>query len=98
MGSSLRVYPAAGIPEEVARHGGNLVICNLQKTAMDKYASLVIHAKCDDIMVMLMQKLGFQIPKWNKKVRLNMQLADDGKLSLGAVDSNGAPYQMMKNI
>merc|ERR1712166_324912 len=49
-------------------------------------------------MLMLMQKLGFQIPKWNKKVRLNMQLADDGKLSLGAVDSNGAPYQMMKNI
>lgn len=74
MGSSLRVTPAANMPAEVGHHGGNLVICNLQKTPLDHLASLCIYAKCDDIMKMLMEKLGYQIPKWQKKVRLNMQL------------------------
>ena len=57
MGSSLRVSPANGMPVATARNGGNVVICNLQKTPTDHLATLVIHAKCDDIMKLLMQKL-----------------------------------------
>ena len=64
MGSSLRVSPANGMPVATARNGGNLVICNLQKTPTDHLATLVIHAKCDDIMKLLMQKLQYQIPVW----------------------------------
>ena len=41
-------------------------------------ATLVIHAKCDDVMQMLMQKLGYQIPTWQMKKRLEVSLIDDG--------------------
>ncbi len=54
MGSSLRVAPAVYLPEETVRHGGNLVICNLQKTPLDKLAKLCIYGKCDDVMTLVM--------------------------------------------
>ena len=59
MGTSLRV---SKICQETAANGGNLIICNLQKTPLDQYATLCIYAKCDDIMELLMKKLGYQIP------------------------------------
>ena len=40
------------------------MIVNLQTTPLDNLATLVIHAKCDDVIEMLMQKLGYQIPAW----------------------------------
>lgn len=64
MGSSLRVTPAADIPKATFDNGGKLVIVNLQKTPMDAYAALRIHAKCDDVMNRLMEKLNIPIPKW----------------------------------
>ena len=48
MGSSLRVTPAARLAKRTAEKGGQLVIVNLQKTPLDAYASLVIHAKIDE--------------------------------------------------
>ena len=57
MGSSLRVSPANGLPISSVQNGGKLVICNLQKTPLDQFATLCIYAKCDDIMVALMKKL-----------------------------------------
>lgn len=36
MGSSLTVSPANDLPKRVAKHGGNLVIINLQRTPLDK--------------------------------------------------------------
>ena len=59
-------------------NGGRLVIVNLQETPLDAMATLVIHAKCDDVMQMLMQKLGYQIPTWQMKKRLEVSLIDDG--------------------
>jgi len=64
MGSSMRV---STMPEETAKNGGRLVIINLQATPLDSLATLIIHAKCDDVMEMLMQKLSYQIPKWQMK-------------------------------
>ena len=55
MGSSLRVTPAADMPRSCATNGGNLVIVNLQKTPLDDMAAIVIHAKCDDVMRLVMQ-------------------------------------------
>ena len=78
MGSSLRVSPANDMPKSCARNGGRLVICNLQKTPIDNLATLVIHAKCDDMMILLMKKLGYQIPKWQIKKRLEVTLKDEG--------------------
>ena len=57
MGSSLRVAPAADMVLETRYWGGKLVIVNLQKTPLDKNASIVIHAKIDEVMEMLMDEL-----------------------------------------
>ena len=62
MGSSLRVNPACGIPKDLSIMGGHLVIVNLQKTVLDEFATLVIHAKCDDVSELLMKKLNIGIP------------------------------------
>ena len=53
MGSSLTVTPAADIPKTVAQVG-KLIIVNLQKTPLDKYAYLRVNAMCDDFMKLLM--------------------------------------------
>ena len=99
MGSSLRVTPAADMPKSTAANGGNLVICNLQKTPLDNYATLCIYAKCDDIMELLMKKLDYQIPSWQMKKRLNVALTKDEKaLEIMGVDSNGAPYTLFSDI
>lgn len=42
LGSSLVVYPAAGIPELVQRSGGRLVIINRTPTPLDEMADIVI--------------------------------------------------------
>ena len=57
MGSSLRVTPAANMASATAEADGNLVIVNLQKTPLDLYASLIIHAKIDEMFEVLMKKL-----------------------------------------
>ena len=82
MGSSLRVTPAADMPAACARNGGNLVIVNLQKTPLDSFATLCIHAKCDDVMRMLIQKLGYETPEWRKKVRLEIRCAGADKIEV----------------
>ncbi|MDR2795394.1 MAG: NAD-dependent deacetylase [Spirochaetaceae bacterium] len=40
LGTSLTVYPAAGIPESTLRHGGKLVIVNNMPTPLDRYADM----------------------------------------------------------
>ena len=99
MGTSLRVTPAADMPMETCANKGNLVICNLQKTPLDNYATLCIYAKCDDIMNLLMKKLGYQIPTWQMKKRLNVALSKDQKqVEIMGVDSNGAPYTLFEEV
>ncbi len=43
IGSSLVVYPAAGIPLEAVKAGARLAILNAEPTPMDDLASLVVH-------------------------------------------------------
>ena len=99
MGSSLRVSPANGMPQACAQNGGRLVICNLQKTPLDHYATLVIHAKCDDIMKGLMERLGYQIPVWQMKKRLEVSLVDNGsKVQFRGVDDTRQPFVLFKKV
>ena len=59
LGSSLRVSPACDLPRMTSeKPGGRLVICNLQKTPLDGRAALVIHARVDEMLQLLMQELG----------------------------------------
>ena len=99
MGSSLRVSPANTFPEQCALNGGQLVICNLQTTPLDHLATLVIHAKCDDVMELLMKKLNYQIPAWQMKKRLEVSLVEDGaRVSLRGVDDRNLPFHLFKQV
>jgi len=99
MGSSLRVSPANGMPQACAVNGGRLVICNLQKTPLDSFATLVIHAKCDDVMKMVMEKLSYQIPVWQMKKRIEVKLLENGsKVQLRGVDDTRQPFHLFEKI
>jgi len=50
VGSSLQVYPAAGLPAEAARRGARLVIINQEPTGLDALADLVYHEKAGDVL------------------------------------------------
>ena len=49
-GSSLQVYPAAGLPEVATAHGARLVIVNVEPTPLDELATLVVHEKAGDVL------------------------------------------------
>ena len=99
MGSSMRVNPACDLPYQTVDNGGNCVMINLQKTPADKYATLCIYGKCDDIIKLLMQKLEYDIPKFTLKRRLKVKYDKQNKqVSLCGVDMNGARFTFHKRI
>ncbi|MEZ5938876.1 MAG: Sir2 family NAD-dependent protein deacetylase [Hyphomonadaceae bacterium] len=57
LGSSLVVYPAAGLPIEARNHGARLVIVNRDPTDLDPYADLVINAEIGPLMTRTMSLL-----------------------------------------
>ncbi len=50
LGSSLQVYPAAGLPLSAKRAGAVLTIVNLQHTPQDHLADLVLHETIGEVM------------------------------------------------
>jgi NAD-dependent deacetylase len=50
VGTSLEVWPVAGLPEETLAHGGRLAIVNRDPTPYDARASLVIHAAAGETL------------------------------------------------
>lgn len=99
MGSSMRVSPACDMPLCCIPSGGKVVIVNLQKTPCHPIANLNIHAKCDDVMKMLMEKLDVPIPEFRRKYRLKVSLSEDGKnVLLTGIDGNGACYTLFKQL
>jgi NAD-dependent protein deacetylase/lipoamidase len=50
VGSSLQVYPAAGIPRLAREHGAELCIVNAESTPFDDLAALVIHGKAGEVL------------------------------------------------
>ena len=48
LGSSLVVYPAAGLPVLAKRNGAALIIINREPTALDEIADLVVNAGIGD--------------------------------------------------
>ncbi|CAF0971548.1 unnamed protein product [Adineta ricciae] len=87
LGSSLRVTPAADIPERVARHGGKLIIGNLQSTPLTRLATENVHALCDDLMRGLMAKLDIPIPEWELHRRIRIKIENE-TISVTGLDLN----------
>jgi NAD-dependent deacetylase len=50
VGSSMQVYPAAGVPRLALERGARLCIVNAEPTPLDQAASVVIHGKAGEVL------------------------------------------------
>lgn len=57
IGSSLVVYPAAGLPASARRNGARLVIINGEETPLDDMADLVIRADIGTVLAVAAERL-----------------------------------------
>ncbi|XP_003786100.2 NAD-dependent protein deacetylase sirtuin-7 isoform X2 [Otolemur garnettii] len=69
LGSSLKVlkkYPRLWCMTKPPSQRPKLYIVNLQWTPKDDWAALKLHGKCDDVMQLLMDELGLEIPLYSR--------------------------------
>lgn len=57
VGSSLEVYPVAGLPLETIDAGGSVVVVNDGATAIDDRATLVVRARAGDVLADVVERL-----------------------------------------
>ena len=57
IGSSLQVYPAAGIPRLALASGARLCIVNTDPTPLDEAAAVVIRAKAGETLPLIVDRL-----------------------------------------
>jgi NAD-dependent deacetylase len=57
LGTSLGVYPAAGLPEVALRSGARLVVVNGEPTPYDPYADAVSHAQLGELLPALVARV-----------------------------------------
>jgi NAD-dependent deacetylase len=57
VGSSLQVYPAAGIPRLARQHGAELCIVNAEPTPFDDLAAVVIHGKAGEVLPQMLRQM-----------------------------------------
>ena len=105
LGSSCRVTPANTIPETVGRSKkAKLAICNLQSTPLDGVADkkLRIHARTDDLMTRVMEKLGIPVPRFRLQRRLvvsmTSQSSDRHQITVSGVDVDGTPASFLQTV
>ena len=57
VGSSLQVYPAAGIPRLARQHGAQLCIINAEPTPVDEVATVVVHGKAGEVLPEIVRRI-----------------------------------------
>ncbi len=62
VGSSLVVYPAAGLPLLAARNGAPLAIINNEDTPHDEHAAVVIHAAAGETLSQVLRAIAPEAP------------------------------------
>ncbi|XP_030561505.1 NAD-dependent protein deacetylase Sirt6 [Drosophila novamexicana] len=67
LGTTLQIVPSGNLPLKNLKHGGKLVICNLQPTKHDKKAHLSISSYIDDILTKVCKRLGIEIPEYTEE-------------------------------
>ncbi|ALC39277.1 Sirt6, partial [Drosophila busckii] len=65
LGTTLQIVPSGNLPLKNLKHGGKLVICNLQPTKHDKKAELIISSYIDNILSEVCKRLGVEIPEYS---------------------------------
>jgi NAD-dependent protein deacetylase/lipoamidase len=58
VGSSLQVWPVAGLPADTLRSGGALAIVNLDETGYDAEASVVVRGRSGTVLADVARRLG----------------------------------------
>jgi NAD-dependent deacetylase len=58
VGSSLQVYPAAGIPRLAREHGAEVCIVNAEATPFDELAKVVIQSKAGEVLPEIVSRIG----------------------------------------
>jgi hypothetical protein len=80
LGSSIKVTPAADVPATVAeKPGATLAIVNLQATPLDDAADVVVSAPVDDVMRVVMARLGIDVPPFRECVPTHAPFAPGGR-------------------
>uniref|UniRef100_A0A240PMX2 protein acetyllysine N-acetyltransferase n=1 Tax=Anopheles christyi TaxID=43041 RepID=A0A240PMX2_9DIPT len=64
LGTTLQIVPSGDLPLKNLKHGGRLVICNLQPTKHDKKADLKISTFVDTVLERVAKRLGVEIPEY----------------------------------
>lgn len=98
LGSSLRVTPAANMPEATVKKGGKLVIVNLQETPLDSIA-FRINGLVDDVVHRLMEKLNLSIPAFKLPRHVSVMKSEKEEKTgfvIRGVDEEGSPYSLFK--
>ena len=72
LGTSLQIRPVCQIPLITRRKGGAICIVNLQKTPKHRSAALVVHARCDDVMRLVMTRLALPVLPFVRRERVNI--------------------------
>eukprot|EP00940_MAST-03C_sp_MAST-3C-sp2_P000109 g109.t1 len=104
LGSRCSVSPACDIPIGVGkRKDAELVCINLQKTAADRFATLRIGAKIDDVMVPLMKILNINIPTFvvRRRIKIERVSAEDNEgdvLRVKTIGADGLPDDALWNV
>eukprot|EP00828_Plagiopyla_frontata_P041638 TRINITY_DN5996_c0_g1_i2.p1 TRINITY_DN5996_c0_g1~~TRINITY_DN5996_c0_g1_i2.p1 ORF type:complete len:469 (+),score=74.68 TRINITY_DN5996_c0_g1_i2:1-1407(+) len=98
LGSSLRVQPAASMAENVGTKGKNLVIVNLQKTPLDKFAKIKINAYCDQVVQLLLKKLGIKEKVFKLLRRIQVSRISNNSLQVQGLDVDNLPYSLFNSI
>eukprot|EP01114_Cavostelium_apophysatum_P020497 TRINITY_DN6888_c0_g1_i1.p1 TRINITY_DN6888_c0_g1~~TRINITY_DN6888_c0_g1_i1.p1 ORF type:complete len:371 (+),score=59.41 TRINITY_DN6888_c0_g1_i1:125-1237(+) len=97
LGSSLTVSPANDIPKTVAKRGGKLIICNLQRTPLDDAAKMRVFAKTDDLMRSIFKGLQLEIPKFVLRRRVAIE-REGQNIRIQGVDFDGTPASIFKMV
>jgi NAD-dependent deacetylase len=61
IGSSLEVYPAAGLPRAAVENGAPLLIVNRDPTPYDDYAEVVLHGSAGETLGAIIAALGLRL-------------------------------------
>uniref|UniRef100_A0A1Y9H398 protein acetyllysine N-acetyltransferase n=1 Tax=Anopheles dirus TaxID=7168 RepID=A0A1Y9H398_9DIPT len=64
LGTTLQIVPSGDLPLKNLKHGGQLVICNLQPTKHDKKAGMKISTFVDAVLEKVAKRLGVEIPEF----------------------------------
>jgi hypothetical protein len=89
------------MPDITHERGGRLVICNLQKTPLDATADLVVHARCDELMRLVMEGLAVPVPAFilHRFVSISLRKMTMGhRVTVQARDVDGTPASIFKQV